>query len=86
MANTRRTVSGRTRDTNVAVSVSPSANGIGQVRRTTLVLPESLDENLEAYALRSGITKSQVIKRLLREFLIENGLQPDKKPRVQISY
>lgn len=54
--------------------------------RTTIVLPLSVDENLEAYALRSGIAKGEIIKRVIVDFLIREGMQPDRRPKVEISY
>lgn len=64
----------------------PVTGGRGQTKRTTLVLPESLDENLEVYALQAGLPKGEVIKKVLTQFLSEKGLQPDKRPRLQVSY
>jgi hypothetical protein len=49
--------------------------------RVTLTLPETLDQNLELYALKSGALKSEVIKSVLREFLERKGLQPDRRPK-----
>lgn len=49
--------------------------------RTTLVLPETLDQNLELFAVKAGMPKGEIIKQLLSEFLIKQGLQPDKRPR-----
>lgn len=54
--------------------------------RTTLVLPESLDQNLEAYALSTGSNKSEVIKEALIGYLRAKGLQPDKLPTISVTY
>jgi len=49
--------------------------------RTTLVLPEVLDQNLELFAVKAGIPKGEIIKQLLTDFLTKQGFQPDKRPR-----
>ena len=66
-----------------------AANGSKSHRtiRTTIVLPEPLDQNLELYALKSGIPKGEVIKRVLSQHLIQQGLQPDRTPRtIEVAY
>jgi hypothetical protein len=50
--------------------------------RTTLVLPHTLDRNLEAWCLVEGITKSEVVRLALTEFLTQQGLRPDEKPTI----
>ena len=64
----------------------PGKKGFPRVVRTTLVLPTPLDQNLEIYCLRAGISKPELIKSLLSAFLEQHGLQPSKTPRVEISY
>jgi len=55
--------------------------------RTTLVLPVTLDQNLEIFAVRSGLSKGEVIKRVLTAFLTKEGLQPDKRPKsISVAY
>jgi hypothetical protein len=55
--------------------------------RTTLVIPETLDQNLELYAVKAGLPKGEVIKRVLAEFLTKQGFQPDKHPKsIDVSY
>jgi hypothetical protein len=68
-----------------------STNGVsrtqGKITRTTLVIPETLDQNLELYALQAGLPKGEVVKRVLIDFLTAKGLQPDKRPRsINVSY
>jgi hypothetical protein len=55
--------------------------------RTTLVLPVTLDQNLELFAVKTGLPKGEVIKRVLIDFLIKQGMQPDKRPKsIDIAY
>jgi hypothetical protein len=61
-------------------------NGSKNLKRTTIFLPEILDENLEAYSLTSGDAKSVIIRRALLEHLKSQGMQPHKKPKVSVSY
>jgi hypothetical protein len=51
------------------------------VRRTTLVLPAALDQNLEMLCAMRGVAKGEVIKTVLSEFLSKQSLQPDKSPK-----
>jgi hypothetical protein len=58
-----------------------------ETTRTTLVLPTSLDQNLELYAVQSGQPKSEVIKQVLSEYLRSRGFQPDKTPKsISVAY
>jgi hypothetical protein len=61
-----------------AVKVAKSPNLV----RTTVVIPDALDQNLAAWCLVSGQTKSEALKRALTEFLLKEGLQPDQKPQI----
>ena len=55
--------------------------------RTTIVLPEALDQNLELYALQKGVPKVEVIKHALHEHLTAEGLQPGRSPRnIEVKY
>jgi hypothetical protein len=54
--------------------------------RTTLVLPHTLDLNLEVLCATQGLSKSEAVKMALTQFLEERGLQPDKTPRTVITY
>ena len=60
-------------------------NGMSTTR-TTLVLPVALDQNLEIFAVRSGMAKGEVIKKVLIDFLTKEGFQPDKRPKISIAY
>jgi hypothetical protein len=64
---------------------TPAFNGSG-VCRTTAVFPLALNENWEAFALKSGVPKNEVLIAALRQYLINEGLQPDRRPRLEVSY
>jgi hypothetical protein len=49
--------------------------------RTTIVLPQALDRNLEIYCAKVGTGKSKVIEKILFEFLTKEGLHPDRTPK-----
>ncbi len=64
-------------------SVVASANSA----RTTVVLPVALDENLEVYSLKVGVPKGEIIKQLIANHLVTQGLQPDRRPRsIEVTY
>ena len=60
--------------------------GNGSRIRTTLVLSSTLDRNLELYCLTQGIQKGQVMEAALTEYLTAKGMQPDKAPRIKVSW
>ncbi len=55
-------------------------------KRTTVVLPKFLDENLEAYALQHGLAKGEIIVQEITKFLKKKGYQTDKRPNIRVSY
>lgn len=89
MSNRRRTASlnGEKSQNSFLVTESIASKGNGAVTRTTVVLPLSLDANLELYALKVGKTKGEVIKEVLSTHLKKAGFQPDKTPKsIEVSY
>ena len=55
--------------------------------RTTIIIPSTVDQNLEVCRLKLGVSKNEVIKRALSEFLINQDFQPDKSPKnFSVSY
>lgn len=58
----------------------------GRKVRVTLVIPYELDRNVEAFSLKEGRLKTDVVTAALREYLRANGLQPEKSPKVSLSY
>jgi hypothetical protein len=63
-----------------------TTNGGAKVARTTAVVPEPLNQNWEAYAVTRGIPKNDVLVTALSTFLESEGMNPHKKPKLQISY
>ena len=63
-----------------------STGGRSRTVRIGAVVTEILDKNLEVYCLKVGISKQEAFKAALREFLQKNGMDPDKLPKVSISY
>ena len=70
----------------VSIENSIGATQRGEVARTTLVLPITLDQNLEGYALQCGKAKNELIKTAVTEYLASKGLDPARKPKFEISY
>ena len=66
----------------------PKGGAVSEDRivRTTVVLPEPLDKNVEAYCAKEGVTKNAAFLQLLSRGLSANGYQPHKTPKVTISY
>jgi hypothetical protein len=58
----------------------------GAKRVVTLRVPVVLDENIEAYSVTSGQLKSAIIITAIRTYLTNKNLQPDKSPRLSVSY
>ncbi len=59
----------------------------GTTTRTTLVLPVALDQNLELFSVRCGMSKGEIIKKALTEFLTSQGLQPMRQPKaIRVEY
>jgi hypothetical protein len=56
------------------------------IARMTIVIPSSMDQNLQVLSLKVGCTKNDVIKTALRAYLISQGLQPDSRPKIDIRY
>jgi len=55
--------------------------------RTTLVLPLALDQNLELFSVKCGISKGEVIKKALADYLTRHGFQPMKRPKsISVGY
>lgn len=49
-------------------------------------IPEILDKNLKIYCVKTGTTKQEVLIAALRQYLQQNGMDPDKLPKVEVSY
>ena len=68
-----------------SVGIEFESGATGTVR-TSVVVPKTVDANLEVYVLRNGSSKGEIITKLLVEFLEKEGYQPSKMPKVEISY
>lgn len=54
--------------------------------RTTIVIPATLDQNLEVLRIQKKLTKNELIAIALSNFIRDNRLEPDKTPRISVSY
>lgn len=54
--------------------------------RTTAVFPLTLNENWEAFALKEGVSKNDVLITALREYLKQHGLDPSRHPKLKVTY
>jgi hypothetical protein len=58
-----------------------------QPTRTTVVFPVEMDVNLELCRIKLGLTKNDLIKRAINEFLVGQGFDPSKAPKnLDVSY
>jgi len=73
------------RTTTQTLSADPETTGSENVR-TSIMLPRALDENLSLYTLRNRASKSEIIAKLLVEFLTQEGYQPLKRPKLEVKY
>ena len=64
-------------------------NGNGTVKkweRTTIFLPGALNRNLDLLSIMRGIPKGEIVRTALSEHLVNQGLEPEQEPSVQVSY
>lgn len=54
--------------------------------RVTMIIPYELDRNVEAYSVREGMKKTDVVAAALSEFLHKRALQPNRAPKISINY
>jgi hypothetical protein len=57
-----------------------------RITRTTVFLTDALDLNLEALALTTGMSKGEHVRRAVTQYLEGVGLEPNKKPKIMVSY
>jgi len=69
--------------TDVRNDLPPSA---GKKVRIGVIVPETLDKNLEAFCLKAGISKQEALRTALHQFLQKKGMDPDKLPKLTFSY
>jgi hypothetical protein len=53
---------------------------------TTLILPENLDLNIEAFCAERRISKNAGILFLISEQLKGHGYRPNETPRIKVYY
>jgi len=54
--------------------------------RVTYIVPEAVDQNIEAYSQREGLMKNHVVTQALEKFLEAQSLQPHRTPKISITY
>jgi len=54
--------------------------------RTTIVIPTTLDQNLEILRIKKNMSKNELISVALSNFIRANDLVPDKTPSISVSY
>lgn len=57
----------------------------GKVRVCALI-PEILNKNIEVCCVKTGTTKQDFVIAALRQYLKQNAMDPDKMPKVEVSY
>jgi len=57
-----------------------------RVVRTTLKLPESVDQNVEVYCASARLTKNDALLQLISKQLEAQGYRPNEIPYVSVSY
>ena len=50
--------------------------------RTTFLIPDVLDRNVEIFGAMNGLKKSDVVRSALSEYLMKHGLDPSKQPKL----
>lgn len=58
----------------------------GDMVRTTVFLPRNLVANVDAWCLVHGSNRSEALRTALFRFAEGEGLQPTRKPRIEITY
>jgi hypothetical protein len=54
--------------------------------RTTAVVPDTLNQNWEIYALQEGVSKNEVLIEALKEYLIARGYDVERIPKIELSW
>ena len=63
-----------------------NGNSTPKLTRTTIFLADVLNDNLSALALRTGDSKSVLVREAVAELLKKRGLKPFQKPEVHVTY
>ena len=67
-------------------STPPDRERTEKPARTTILLPQSLNSNLEVLALQKGRLKGELIREALADYLRHQGLAPERMPSIRVSY
>ena len=57
--------------------------------RTTVFLPATMLRNLDLLALKQGVAKGEIVRRVIADYLRKNGLDPERMPtniKIEHSY
>ena len=55
--------------------------------RTTILIPATIDQNWEICGIKLGLSKNEVVKRALSEFLRTHGFDPNRTPKsLEVTY
>jgi Ribbon-helix-helix protein, copG family len=62
-------------------------NGSASLTRTTIFLPDEMDQNLDCLALMTGESKATIVRLALAKYMKETyGYDPYKKPKITVSH
>jgi len=75
------------RSSSTAASPRTSTNGSGgALNRTTIFLPDVMDENLNCLALQTGESRATIVRLALAQYMVSKGYDPYKKPKITVSH
>ena len=57
-----------------------------RIKRVAFNVSETMDKNVELYALKRGLQKNQVFVEALDKLLRADSMEPDREPIVSVSY
>ena len=58
----------------------------GTLNRTTIFLPDVLNQNLGCIALEKGESKATIVRLALAQYMLSQGYDPYKKPKITVSH
>jgi hypothetical protein len=68
------------------LSSSGHVDDNGTLNRTTIFLPDVLNQNLGCIALEKGESKATIVRLALAQYMISQGYDPYKKPKITVSH
>lgn len=63
-----------------------NSNGASNLNRTTIFLPEVLDENLDCLSMQTGESRATIVRLALAQYMLNQGYDPYKKPKITVSH